>query len=136
MHVRTRRAGEEIRIGDEIAVTVVDCQGDKVRVGIQASPEVPVGRAEVAARNRNEREGTHGLDGGETSSDDLRRRVIDFLYARQVPGVAGLQIETHAGTVVIRGRLASPLAKRLCLACCRRVAGVISLVDELDVVNR
>jgi carbon storage regulator len=47
MLVLTRRAGESVRIGDEVTVTVLDVRGDVVRVGIQAPRSVPVHRDEV-----------------------------------------------------------------------------------------
>ena len=47
MLVLTRSCDEEIRIGDEIVVRVLDVKGDRVRIGIQAPSEVPVHRQEV-----------------------------------------------------------------------------------------
>jgi carbon storage regulator len=42
MVVLTRKAGEEIVIGDNIHVTVVAIKGEKVRLGITAPKDVPV----------------------------------------------------------------------------------------------
>ncbi len=50
MLVLTRKVGEKILIGDSIVLTVVRIQGDKVRLGIDAPPEVPVHREEVRLR--------------------------------------------------------------------------------------
>lgn len=47
MLVLSRHRDESIIIGDDIVVTVVDIRGDKVRLGIQADPKVPVHRREV-----------------------------------------------------------------------------------------
>ena len=47
MLVLARKRDEQIVIGDEIVVTVVEVRGDKVRLGIQAPPNVPVHRQEV-----------------------------------------------------------------------------------------
>ncbi|HEV3449038.1 MAG TPA: carbon storage regulator [Gemmataceae bacterium] len=47
MLVLTRHVGEEIVIGDDICVTVVAVQGDRVRLGIKAPPAVCVDRKEV-----------------------------------------------------------------------------------------
>lgn len=47
MLVLSRKTDEEIRIGDDIIVTVIDIRGDKVRLGITAPNNVPVHRQEV-----------------------------------------------------------------------------------------
>ena len=47
MLVLSRKRDERIVIGDNIVITVVDVRGDKVRLGIDAPPEVPVHRQEV-----------------------------------------------------------------------------------------
>jgi carbon storage regulator len=47
MLVLTRKLGESIRIGDEIAVRVVDIQGGAVRLAIEAPREIPVHREEI-----------------------------------------------------------------------------------------
>ena len=48
MLVLCRRVGEEIIIGSDIVLTIVDIRGDKVRLGITAPIEIPVHRREVA----------------------------------------------------------------------------------------
>ena len=47
MLVLSRKKDEKIIIGDNIAIMVVDIQGDKVRLGIDAPREVTVHREEV-----------------------------------------------------------------------------------------
>ena len=47
MLVLSRKANEVIRIGDDISITVVGIQGDKVRLGFDAPKEIPVHRQEV-----------------------------------------------------------------------------------------
>lgn len=47
MLVLSRKKDEKIIIGDKIAIMVVDIQGDKVRLGIEAPREVTVHREEV-----------------------------------------------------------------------------------------
>ena len=48
MLVLGRNVGEVITIGDDIEITVVEIQGDSVRIGINAPREVPVHRKEIA----------------------------------------------------------------------------------------
>ncbi len=50
MLVLTRKVGQRIRIGDEITITLVRIQGDKVRVGIEAPRDIAIHREEVRLR--------------------------------------------------------------------------------------
>jgi carbon storage regulator len=52
MLVLTRKAGEQIVIDGNITVTVVSIEGNKIRLGIQAPPEVLVDREEVHRRRQ------------------------------------------------------------------------------------
>jgi carbon storage regulator len=47
MLVLSRKETERIRLGDSIVLTVVRVAGDKVRIGIDAPPEVLVLRDEL-----------------------------------------------------------------------------------------
>ena len=47
MLVLTREQDEAIVINDDITIVVVEIRGNKVRLGIEAPPEVPVHRREV-----------------------------------------------------------------------------------------
>lgn len=47
MLVFTRKRDEQIRIGDDIVITVVRIMGHAVRIGIDAPHKVPVHRREV-----------------------------------------------------------------------------------------
>ena len=47
MLVLSRKRDEQIMIGPDIVVTVVEIRGDKVRLGIEAPAHVPVHRQEV-----------------------------------------------------------------------------------------
>ena len=50
MLILTRERDQDILIGSNIIVRVVDIRGDKVRIGIDAPREIPVHRTEVARR--------------------------------------------------------------------------------------
>ena len=63
--------------------------------------------------------------------DDLAHRLVNFLDARHVPERAAVHFDVHGGRVVVRGPVHSARAKWLCIECCRHVAGVIKLVDEI-----
>lgn len=47
MLILSRKAGERIKLGDSIVLTVVGVSGDKVRVGIQAPANILVLRDEL-----------------------------------------------------------------------------------------
>jgi carbon storage regulator len=58
MLILTRRAGESLRIGENVEVTVMAINGAQVRIGIQAPINISVDREEVAERKRRERDGS------------------------------------------------------------------------------
>lgn len=45
--VLARKKNEEIVIGDNITIMVVEIRGDKIRLGFSAPPEVPIHRKEI-----------------------------------------------------------------------------------------
>jgi carbon storage regulator len=47
MLVLSRHRDEDILIGNDIVIRIVDIRGDKVRLGIEAPKNVPVHRREV-----------------------------------------------------------------------------------------
>lgn len=47
MLVLTRKPRQQIMIGDDIVVNVVDVQGDNVRIAIEAPREVKIYRGEI-----------------------------------------------------------------------------------------
>jgi carbon storage regulator len=47
MLVITRRSGEQVVLGDDITITVLEISGSTVRLGIDAPTEVPVYRHEI-----------------------------------------------------------------------------------------
>lgn len=47
MLILTRRVGENIVVGDDIVISVMEVRGDAVRIGIQAPRSVTVHREEV-----------------------------------------------------------------------------------------
>lgn len=54
MLILTRKAGEEITIGESIVISVVEVRGSQVRLGISAPPEVAIHRGEIYKQIREE----------------------------------------------------------------------------------
>lgn len=54
MLVLSRKESERIRLGDSIVVTIIRVSGDKVRLGIEAPPDVIVLRDELEPLPRKE----------------------------------------------------------------------------------
>jgi len=50
MLVLSRKQNEKVIIGDQIAVTVVEIRGDRVKLGFIGPQEVPIHREEVFRR--------------------------------------------------------------------------------------
>ncbi len=50
MLVLTRKVGQKIHVGDDVILTIVRIQNDKVRIGIEAPRDVSVHREEVIRR--------------------------------------------------------------------------------------
>lgn len=59
MLVLSRKIGQQIRIGDQIVVTVVKSQGQTVRIGIEAPRDVRVLRAELPPLNEKSTAAMH-----------------------------------------------------------------------------
>lgn len=47
MLVLTRREGESVRIGKDIVITITQAKGGRVRIGIEAPPEIKILREEL-----------------------------------------------------------------------------------------
>ncbi len=67
MLIFTRRIGEEIRIGDNIRVRIIDIKGKQVRLGIDAPPEVIIHREEIYLRINE-----HNIKSGE-AGDEVKK---------------------------------------------------------------
>lgn len=71
----------------------------------------------------------------EAADRDLEQRIIGYLARRHVPSLRQLAVEAKNGIVTVRGQVRSFYEKQLSSHCCRRVAGVVQLVNEINVVT-
>lgn len=62
MLVLSRKPGEQLRIGDDIIVTVTKSTGNRVTIGIEAPSEVRIMRGEI--EQTGDRKDTSGHGGG------------------------------------------------------------------------
>ncbi len=73
MLVLTRKTNQSIMIGDDVEVSVLSVVGEKVRIGIQAPPSVPVFRTEIYLEiQRQQVEGR--------STEEIRSEVDEALH--------------------------------------------------------
>ena len=68
--------------------------------------------------------------------EDVCQRVSSYLFSRHVPCFRDLRIEVRRGIVTVRGQLDSDHQRQVALQTCRRVAGVLELVDRIEVTSR
>ena len=54
MLVLTRKTNESIVVSDDIKITVIRVSGNKVKLGIQAPPEVSIAREELLIQQQEE----------------------------------------------------------------------------------
>lgn len=77
MLVLTRKRGEQILIGDDIVITLLDVRGDGVRIGVDAPRGVTIQRLEVMqAVSEANQEAAHAAAGdGAVLADLLKNRA-------------------------------------------------------------
>ncbi|HEX4143840.1 MAG TPA: BON domain-containing protein [Pirellulales bacterium] len=71
----------------------------------------------------------------EEADRDLERRVTAFLADRNLPALRRLGVRSHRGVVTLRGQVRSFYEKQLGGESARRVAGVIDVIDAIQVAS-
>ena len=69
----------------------------------------------------------------EYSDDDIRMRVSRFLSSRHFSGFRNISVNVRHGEVTLTGTVCSFYEKQVALTSCRRVAGVLNMVDKIVV---
>lgn len=64
---------------------------------------------------------------------DLERRIADYLLGHKIPALRGIEVRSDRGEVTLRGRVASFYQRQLCISCFRNVAGVVDVIDRIQV---
>lgn len=68
--------------------------------------------------------------------DDLRKRIESFLRSRHFSALRNLEVRVAAGVATLKGEVGSFYEKQVALDACRRVAGVLCTVDQMQVEQR
>ncbi|WP_444892134.1 carbon storage regulator CsrA [Microbulbifer sp. TRSA001] len=61
MLILKRRTGENLRIGANVSITVLEVKGNQVKIGIRAPKSIPVHREEIYRRVQKERVAGDGV---------------------------------------------------------------------------
>jgi len=78
MLVLTRKKGQALMIGDDIEITVLETQGDQIRIGIKAPKDITVLRKELYLDIQEENR--QALQSDKSALDDLAR-----IFKKQAP---------------------------------------------------
>lgn len=106
MVVLSRARGEAIQIGDDIVVTIVDIRGDKVRLGIEVPPDMPLHRPDVNDSIRR------NVQPSATSPAPVAIQPPHFATASPDPlGRFAAILETRLGVPITRDLIARALAE-------------------------
>lgn len=70
MLVLSRKPGEQIRIGDNITITVVEVRGNRVKIGIEAPRSVGVVRGELEP---------HGQQTGLAMTSAVEHETLEYV---------------------------------------------------------
>jgi osmotically-inducible protein OsmY len=70
-----------------------------------------------------------------TSDADLENRVRVFLAGLKIPGLRGVTVGVEGGVARVGGAVQTFYEKQLVTHCCKRVAGVVGVVNNVRVVQ-
>ena len=78
---------------------------------------------------------TSTLAPNDSADRDLEKRVANYLHERHVPSLRKLAIQSANGAVTLSGQVHTFHEKQIAIHSCRRVAGVVQLIDLVDVAD-
>ena len=78
---------------------------------------------------------TTNVSFSDSDDRDLEERIATFLVATHHCCFRQLKIRAKNGKVTLSGPVHSFYQRQLAVNCCRRVAGVTGLVDQIEVVG-
>ena len=68
-----------------------------------------------------------------STDDDLRRRILNFLFGLKRGGLHELAVTVRAGEAILEGSVGTYYQKQLATQCCQRVAGVLKVTNDVSV---
>lgn len=83
MLVLSRKKGQSIMIGNDIEISIVDIQGDQIRIGINAPRSVGIHRKEVFEEIRLENTEAKAVN---LKAEDLKK-AMELLQERKAEGL-------------------------------------------------
>ena len=66
--------------------------------------------------------------------EDVSQRIASYLSHQGVECLKDLEIEVHDGVVTLSGLVADNQQRQMAVNSCQRVAGVLQLIDQLEVI--
>lgn len=143
MLVITRKNREQLIIGGDIEVTVLKIQSNRVKLGIRGPADVPIHRKELHERvlRRSPDAASartlvgRSVDDAKAADRELTRLVKSFLQGLSLPALHDLDVKVRNGVAVITGRVRMFYHKQLATSCCQRVAGVLDVLNEVQVTE-
>ena len=87
MLILQRKAGQSLRIGENITVTIVAVENNRVRIAIDAPTDISILRSELIeaiAANRRDRTGDDRFDPVYTVMLEREARVLEMLAAEGI----------------------------------------------------
>lgn len=119
MLVLSRKSNEKIQIGDNISITILQTKGNRVRIGIEAPPEMRVLRGELSAADelhigdkRIRQNVDHNLKAESSPNDDRQgesKQIADLLLFEQQEETSSDTSSNEASNPVSEGLAFVPL---------------------------
>ncbi|WP_182867654.1 carbon storage regulator [Stieleria mannarensis] len=110
MLVLSRKADQQIKIGDDITLTIVRVEGNRVRIGVSAPRDVRILRGELAVEPSEEQQVEYELSEREFAF--AHQSASDRIRSKQTPPSQSDHTEVFSGSVSADGGKVELVAER------------------------
>jgi carbon storage regulator len=133
MLLLSRKLGEELVIGNGISVTVLEMQGNRVKLGFVAPAEIPIRRKQIPHGRFSKHGGDtmHRLTGRDAPT--IAETAMERLRESPYKVLRRVLCECKEGVLFLRGRLFSSHEKQVAQEIVAEVHGVTRVVNEIKV---